>query len=362
MFEDEGDAGFWSAMSALTKKAKCPIFLTANIVPDSLVSSHMRYIHLETSRPSPDECVTKMRRILRSEGLNRTESFPDGPLANKQLSLIAQLCKCDLRRVINELQFFATAPPPTIDSSDSFVMETESPEATIVSSASFPFPLVTDVSPTEVSPYDFSLLTIKGKWFTAFVGSDCPETELSVSIGHQLSPAVKVLDDTTILAVCPPCALAPGIEDSGVIAQTGQESRTSRFALLSIQLHARGRLIARSDADVTTTAELCDGTPYTSLVRQYNIEYAFPPPRYGMLADDPVDSDEDSVEAEFGCNDKQRPANNTDSIDSVTAQREYTEEKFTAIFEKGLVRVESIPSRKQKRQCRREYMRSNVYS
>jgi hypothetical protein len=60
MYEEEGDAGFWSALSSLTKKAKCPIFLTANVVPDALVSSTIRYLHLATSLPKPKECVAKM--------------------------------------------------------------------------------------------------------------------------------------------------------------------------------------------------------------------------------------------------------------------------------------------------------------
>lgn len=341
MFEEEGDSGFWTAMSTLTKKAKCPIFLTANTVPDSLLASHIRYLHFEMTTPMPNECVKKLRRILKSEGLHRTERFAESSAANKQLSLIAQLCKCDLRRIINELQLFSTAPPLPSDASESSA-QVESSEAASVSASEYVAPIINEISPKEVSPHDLSLVTITGSNFTR----DGIETNLTVSIGKQICPAVKVLNESTILAVCPPCHLQSGITDSGVIRSTGRESRTSRFAPVSIRLFSHGRLLSRSDADVTATAELCDGTPYTTLGRHWNIEYAFPPPRYGMpVANDRADSDEESDEAEFeGSMNADADVRAPPETVETTARCVFTEEEAAAILQKGIREWEAAHS------------------
>jgi len=335
MFEDEGDSGFWAAMSTLTKKAKCPIFLTANVVPDSLVSSHIRYLHLETSSPKPQECVSTMRRILKGEGLNRTETYSESSTTEKKLSLIAQLCKCDLRRVINELQLFATAPPQTKDSGDS-PMECDSCVMASVSAAKFLAPIISDITPTEVSPHDLSLVTIKGENFTAFSTGDRPETVLKVLVGNQVCPAVKVVDDSTILAVCPPCSPPSGVADSGVVVASGRESRTTRFAPVSIHWYVRGRILSRSDAEATATMELRDGTSYTSFGRQWNIEYAFPPPRYGMLANRRADSDEESDEAEFGCQNSIEQALPDTAMTESFSQQAFSKKEAAAMLEEGV--------------------------
>lgn len=344
IFEDEGDAGFWAAMSTLTKKAKCPIFLTANVVPDSLLASHIRYLHLETSSPKPDECVAKMRRILKSEGLSRTERFAEGSAANKQLSLVAQLCKCDLRRMINELQLFATAPPLASDNNTS-PMECEASMGESASVAEYRGPIISDISPREVSPHDLSLLTIQGKYFTLFSTGNCPEMELKVSIGNQLCPAVKVLDDSTILATCPPCSVGPGVTDSGVIESTGRESRTSRFAPVSIQLFTKGHALSRSDAIMTSTTELCDGTPYTSLGRQWNIQYAFPPPRFGMSTNQLGDSDEESAEEEFGCDEVSARSTVPDTFPTEETSRcVFTKEDAEVMLDNGVREWKAVHS------------------
>lgn len=328
IFEEEGDAGFWNAMSTLAKKAKCPIFLTANTVPESLLSSHIRYLHVETSLPRPEECVPKVKRILKKEGLHRRERFTESSAANKQLSLISQLCKCDLRRIVNELQLFATAPPRSGSEGDD-PMKCESSTVDNASPSEYLGPTIRDISPREVSPHDLSLVTIRGKHFT-------PETSLEVYFGSQVSPAVKVLNDSTILAVCPPCSVAAGVTDSGVIERTGRESRTSRFAPVSIKVYAHGKVLSRSDAVEYTTNELCDGTPCSSIGGHWNIEYAFPPPRYGILGNQHVDSDDESIEAEFGSDERPRPVVPDPAPAVTTSQRTFTKEEAEAVLEKGI--------------------------
>jgi hypothetical protein len=302
MYEEEGDAGFWSALCSLTKKAKCPIFLTANVVPAALLSSTIRYRHLVTSLPKPKDCVSKMRRIIKSEGFRRLDTCVDRSVADKHLSLIAQLCKCDLRRITNELQLYASGLPVSkTDGNATGVESSISDEITCRARTEYATPTITDFSPKQVSPHDLSLLTITGTNFTCFRASDCSDTVLQVSIGNQLCPAVQLLNDSTILAVCPPFLPPPGVNDCCVTESTGHESRTSRFAPISIRSYGSFGLISTLVA-TTSTTELCDSTSIASLDRKWNVEYGFPPPRHGILDfvySRATDSDSESVEEEF---------------------------------------------------------------
>lgn len=294
MYEDEGDSGFWSALSSLTKKAKCPIVLTANVVPASLVSSSIRFQHLETSYPSPAECASKIQQIAQLEGLTLLEKFDDWSTAEEQLSMIARLCRCDVRRIINELHLFASAPPTRTDCGAVTVEASTVALASDIRSTFAPPVIITSVSPKQVSSHDFSLLTITGQNFVPVDSCD-----FKVSIGDQLCPAVKLMNACTILAVCPPCLIPSGISDSSIIEQSGTESRTLRFSPVSIRVFANGRM-ATASQDSIFEEQLCDGTTSVSLGPKWNIEYCFPPPRRGMLdCSGSLAADSDSEEVEF---------------------------------------------------------------
>lgn len=336
MYEDEGDAGFWGALSSLTKKAKCPIFLTANVVPDALLSSSIRYRHLETFLPKPKECVTKMRQIIKSEGFSLIDTFAYPSVTDKQLSFIAQLCKCDLRRVINELQLYASGPSVMKTDGDA-TTESSTPEITYDSRVDFATPIITDISPKQVSPHDLSLLTIRGKNFTSLRASG-RDIFVQVSIGNQLCPAVRILNDSTILAVLPSYLPPRGVDDFGVIEKTGQESRTSRFAPLSIHFHCAFGLISTLDA-TTSTTELCDGTSSISLGRRWNVEYAFPYPRHVILdyvRSRTTGNDGESGEEELECEATTAPGLHSYTITNSTSKGEDVRKEAALILEEGV--------------------------
>ena len=304
------------------------------------MSSNIRYNHFEMTRPKPEECVTRIRRILRSERINRTGNFVDGPSANEQLSLIARLCKCDLRRVVNELQLFATAPTRVKDDELDEMDFNESNVAGSGCVSEFHSPMISEVSPLQVSPHDLTLLTIRGKHFSLGDG-------LEVFIGDQRSPALRVLNDSTVLAVCPPCSLPPGVSDSGLIFETGRESRMSRFAPVSINLYVGSKVCVGSESNVATTTEICDGTHCTSLRRQWNVEYAFPPPRHGIRVHRPVESDEESIEAEFGSDEDihKNMALPVATRPEETPRRKFTKAEADALLEGGVQEWKSSHSR-----------------
>jgi hypothetical protein len=334
MYEEEGDAGFWSALSSLTKKAKCPIFLTANVVPDALLSSTIRYRHLETALPRPKDCVSKMRRIIENEGFGRLNTFADLSAGDKQLALIAELCKCDLRRIINELQLNANGPPlPQTDGDAN--MEITPDEMTCDTTTDYATPIITDISPKQVSPHDLSLLTITGKYFTSFRATDCSDNLLQVSIGNQLCPAVQLLNDSTVLAVCPSFLPPLGVNDFGVIERTAQESRTCRFAAVSIRFYGSFGLISS-----TSTIDLCAGASIASLGQRWNIEYAFPPPRHGILdyaqshaADN---NDDEGVVEEFERDPTSSAKLHSRVASRPRAKRKYVKKEAAMILEEGV--------------------------
>ena len=339
MYEDEGDSGFWAALNSLRKKAKCPIVLTANAVPDSLLSSSMRYLHLEMSLPTPKECASKMRRIIKSEGLRRYETPLNGSDPNEQLSLIAELCRCDLRRICNELQLFSSGPV-RIEDQDCIEkhVKTTSPETTATSRSDDASPTITDISPKQVSPHDPTLLTITGKNFNSFSTTSGSETTCQVTIGSQLCRAARIMDDSTILAVCPPCLLPSGVDDCGAFEGSAQECRTCRFAPVSLRGHAPTGAIVTTDAAFSTT-QLCDGTPATFLGPKWNVEYGFPPPRRAMLeyVSNRETEDDESVEEEFEVETTTTAAELPHSTVAKTSpQCADSAEEAAAILEKGV--------------------------
>ena len=104
LYEEQGDNGFWTALSDLYKRSKCPIILTANTVPKNLTSKGFRFAHIEVGTPTPAECARKLYEAARAEGLTLCASETD---AMKGLEQIATLGNCDLRRLLHELQVFS---------------------------------------------------------------------------------------------------------------------------------------------------------------------------------------------------------------------------------------------------------------
>lgn len=203
LYEDHGDNGFWTALNELTKRSKCPIFLTANVVPPGI--NCCRCDHLELPQPTPDECVPAITKILEAEG------FRFAPVDEKQLLegllSMAKLCNCDLRHMLQELQSFAYSA--VTESHQPVDMSTlPRSNASLLSS----LPSIVKVEPHSVRSEDHVLLTIKGSNLLALANTRLPLDacyDVTVFVGDKVCPHAQIMDDSTILAVKSPSALQP---------------------------------------------------------------------------------------------------------------------------------------------------------
>ena len=213
------DTAFWPALAQVAQKAKCPIVLTATSVPAELSNFRFKYITLE--RPLPQECSIKMAQVSKSEGM----SFHDISLEEKlkRLSLIAEVCQCDMRKILNTMQLFQFAKSQTSSSNVKVGMNNFGlqPSANCSSNTSSNVvveddgrPFVSTVEPKLVPRDKHTLITITGKGFssTSFPSQPSDMVEPTVVfIGGKECSYFRVVNDTKIIAVCPPCVIPRGV-------------------------------------------------------------------------------------------------------------------------------------------------------
>ncbi|KAL7581218.1 hypothetical protein ACA910_006001 [Epithemia clementina (nom. ined.)] len=211
----EEDAGFWSALADLTKskrRAKCPIILTANTIPDKLRS--FKYNHIALDRPSHLESVQRMQHILQGEGF-RVDSVAD---VDHMLEVCATLVDRDLRRFCHEMQSLVdqavpfSCTPGRLDKIPRIVGQcTENPPKPIfdTNDDSTTTIVLESVKPAFVPALEYSLITLSGRGFLSLASScsrrsDYVGFDVQVHIGGQRVPDACILDDETVLAVYAP--------------------------------------------------------------------------------------------------------------------------------------------------------------
>jgi hypothetical protein len=272
IYEDEGDNGFWAALNTVAKRAKCPIYLTANSVPSNLRS--IRYRLLEVSRPSPVECTSHILRIVKGEEFSLRRDLSD--VTKTRLTDVAKLCGCDLRRVANELQLFATSRTKNSDTSeqdDLAALEQVSEKCLHLA------PVIAQVHPKAVRHSEVTVLMIKGEHFLRLAEEDL---SCEVLIGDQRSPLVQIMDDSTIFAACPPCSLPSNVNDVCVYTDTYHQCYTSRYAPLTVRAKARRGILSTTEGTVRSD-KLFTGEVISFSMPPINVEYGFPPPRYDLM-------------------------------------------------------------------------------
>jgi DNA polymerase III delta prime subunit len=290
IYEAAGDAGFWSALAAVAKTAKCPIFLTANSVPFMLrQSSAIRYMHIETVRPSPLECVPKILQTMRQHDGLQIRSEWGGVSTCDRLAMIAEVCHCDVRRIIHELQLFATTyanldrgalPCKTDDES----LESFPKQANLVVQAQ---PKITSIQPSSISARKFSVITIKGENFLSLmarrsshsaasteVNAEMQDKDLDIQIGDQACPKVRIVDDSTIFALCPPCRLPSSVDPFTCrFRENNRKNLSTQVATTSIR--PAGKLGCVDVLEKTAQLiELFNGTQLASTTRA-QVSYRF---------------------------------------------------------------------------------------
>ncbi|KAI2490146.1 DNA clamp loader protein [Fragilaria crotonensis] len=195
IFENEGDSGFWPTLKALAKRAKCPIFLTANVIPQALTSLSLRFKHYSLERPTPEECLSKIWQVVKSENLIHRQNLLRDHVKETLVSF-AERYECDLRRVLLEMQLFTKARNSVPVSEQVAHLPWK---ASIHSG--IPFlenePVFEKITPNVLPVQRRTRLKIEGRGFASL------SQNYSVFIGEQVCDA-EVVDDNTILAACPP--------------------------------------------------------------------------------------------------------------------------------------------------------------
>ena len=263
IFENDGDAGFWVALANLTKKAMCPIILTSTAAPVLLDASSIRYQSACMTRPSPLECALKMRRIAKEEALRlRIDDHGDDEWSINQLRRIAELCNCDLRSILNEMQLHShgvsLVPQEEGKSITDTVPDASSPPSIMDS------PAINDITPRFVCATSYNVLTIRGDNFARLTGLALTE----VLIGGRVSPALRIIDDKTILAVCPPCTLPKDVDSSGSFEDSFEPCISCRYAPVVVKITMKTGIVLHSDS--------CMYSEVNSFGRRFNIAFTFP--------------------------------------------------------------------------------------
>lgn len=188
----EQDSGFWPGLLELSKLSKCPIFLTANSFPSPLRTTNV--LHICIPKPTADECANRI--IARIEKMPGRFELKEGAMLH--LRQAASLCRCDLRKLAHELHSFVPAV---------HACKLQEPPQYLLATGEDAKPSIQlhSVQPHSVQSGAQSLVTITGANFLQWgTNLDALGYRVQVSMGGQMSPQARIIDDKTILAVCPP--------------------------------------------------------------------------------------------------------------------------------------------------------------
>ena len=205
----EEDTAFWPALAQVSQKAKCPIVLTASSLPAEMKNLRYQYISLE--RPPPQECSMKMAEVATAEGMHFYRATVED--ISKRLELIAEICKCDMRKILNTMQIFRHAKSQKRSSkglNDTNIFELlptmhcSSALSTVVADR----PLILSVEPRLVLRDKHTVITISGENFAT--------ASTNLFIGGRVCNHFRIVDDNKIIAVCPPCVIPDGVTNDAI--------------------------------------------------------------------------------------------------------------------------------------------------
>lgn len=280
------DTAFWPALVQVSIKAKCPIVLTSTSVPTELNNVRFKSITLERSLPS--ECGVLMAQVSKIEGLSFKDDLELGEKL-KRLSLIAESCQCDLRKILNEMQLFhfgessqrggrsRSSRGKKIDMNN-FGLEPNIQYSNNSSVMVVDRPLILSVEPKLVSKDDPTLITITGKNFSSSKfpfqqqnkAHDDESTAAVLFIGGKKCHHYRIVSDTKILAACPPCVIPDGVSGTSAMYETkfskNIDCLTCKFVQLVIRKHCSNGLVLDSSSRLSLEES-------SSNYATWNIEY-----------------------------------------------------------------------------------------
>lgn len=258
----------------------------------------MRFTHIITFHPEPVECASKMLDICEHEKLCFREDMAG---ANKaptlvKLAELAEIYGCDMRRIISQLELFKFSA--SVEAASQSHPPFEQTEYKPLWSSFH----ATSIKPQWVPHDRFSLITIKGQNFKSLISMyreksasnvstlDISEICLNVTVGGRLCPKAKIVNNSTILAICPPCRLG---------SQRMSEMGSSiRYANVSVESTTKLGTVSCSSCLHSGSSNTISGCSYV------NLEYHFPQSSraYPDLQADSDDEKELSDEGASKCN------------------------------------------------------------
>lgn len=140
-------------------------------------------------------------------------------------------------------------------------------------------PKMNSIEPRIVSSDKYSIITLKGENFQALADL-CPtqqgESSLQVHVASQVCPKICLVDDKTILALCPPCAVPLTVDPRTCRSYIHhRQSLDTRVASVSIRSKSL-RLGILTNCDTTIeTSQLVDEQVLSSLTQPV-VDYFFP--------------------------------------------------------------------------------------
>mmetsp|Transcript_22575 Transcript_22575/g.53364 ORF Transcript_22575/g.53364 Transcript_22575/m.53364 type:complete len:1340 (+) Transcript_22575:309-4328(+) len=291
LFDD--DVGFWAALASVVKTTKCPIILTANQYPPNILSgSQFPCQFIEAKRPSPLECAQKVLQIcqheriqiqphLRSEGPERT---------HEQLARIAEVCDCDLRRMMFELQLFAA--PSSLSSGSRSTATNNAVMTNMSEQPDTPLdwrPMFLRLEPSTVPMDTYSIVRITGENLSSLLNA---QSDTSVWVGDQRCQ-YKVVDDETILVLCPPIDDFQNDENS-----TYSSRLVRRIVPISLECPLLGQFKSSLPSQVVVRSKLIDDNDILE-TRRLSILYEYPE----KSLPEPKTESEDEID-DFDCSDE----------------------------------------------------------
>lgn len=269
------DTAFWPALAQVSQKAKCPIVLTSTSELAEL--SNFRYKSIALDRPSPRDCGLKMAQVAKEEGM-RFDGGLDTEETSRRLSLIAEVFRCDMRKILNEMQLFHfadTSKRSTTSASTDRAREVDMKNFGCVSTAAssagevvVDVPQILGVEPRLVPRDRHTLITITGCGFSA---STLPAAQYNkgvaapmLFIGGKECHHFRIVSDEKIIAVCPPIDVPSGVTKDLIYEQNKDvDCFSCKFVQLAIHKTCSNGLVLDSSS-VFCNAKMYEPTAWTA--------------------------------------------------------------------------------------------------
>ena len=153
--------------------------------------SSIPFVHHHLPLPDKELCLSFVKDLAQKESFSLVDAQDDALLT------FVELFRCDIRRILHCLHLFKNKA-----AGQSTPLSKRSPSPKTTTGNYTPLSCIEAVTPTQVSPCEPTLVTLKGWGFCRLqrgVDSAC-----AVRFGLLPALPAKVVNDTTILAVCPP--------------------------------------------------------------------------------------------------------------------------------------------------------------